>query len=387
MTKVLVRGLLAAMQFCVLTEFSTLSVAAQEVSGDGAAALASDAGWKSSVEWHGFGSWHYGRTDSNGYLGGVKGGEYGNFDAGLIVAAEPIENLAVRAQISGEQEGGGTSDFAVDYAFAEWRFSDALRLRVGKAKHPFGIYTEIFDIGTARPFLSLPQAFYGPVGLSDEAYLGVGLTGRRDFANGWSSTFDVYAGGVDLHLQPELLGAGEINSSEDIESLKDVLGARLAFTPPTPGLSIGTSAYTGREKSTARRHLNVAVHGEYLTDRLWLRSEIGRHEEQDEQTADAGYLEAAWFLTDDWQVAARFERVDTSLEQALTSAERRLIQHRDLALGLNRWFSRSLVLKLSVHEVAGNRFTMREDAALGSATPAPPDHKTRLIAVGAQFTF
>ena len=27
-------------------------------------------------------------------------------------------------------------------------------MRVGRSKHPFGIYTEVFDIGTLRPFFT-----------------------------------------------------------------------------------------------------------------------------------------------------------------------------------------------------------------------------------------
>jgi hypothetical protein len=51
--------------------------------------------------------------------------------------------------------------WAYDYGFAEWRFSDALRLHAGRMKHPFGIYSEIFDVGTLRPFYTLSQSVYG----------------------------------------------------------------------------------------------------------------------------------------------------------------------------------------------------------------------------------
>lgn len=376
--------LFAMKSLCLMT-LAAAPLAAQQVPDVGSGLPSAEEGWQSSVEWHGFGNWYYAKTDGNSYLGGNESGEYGNLEAGVIVSAEPLERLEVKTQLSGEQIGGGESEFVVEYAFAEWRFSDQLRLRVGKAKHPFGIYTEVFDIGTARPFLSLPQAFYGPIGLANEAYLGLGLTGRRDFANGWSSSFDLYGGGLDLTLRAELDPDGD--SESGLESLRDVLGGRVAFSPPASGLSFGASAYTGSEVHTERRHLNFALHGEYLTDRLWLRGEVGHHDEREEQTADSGYVEAAWFLSEDWQVAARYDHVRTDLEEPLTREQRDSIQHRDLAFGLNRWFSRNLVLKLSVHNVTGNRLTEPEEAESEPGDPAAVDRKTRYVAFGAQFTF
>ena len=39
---------------------------------------------------------------------------------------------------------------------------------------PFGNYTEIYDVGTLRPFYHLPQATYGPTGQIAESYDGIG---------------------------------------------------------------------------------------------------------------------------------------------------------------------------------------------------------------------
>lgn len=62
---------------------------------------------------------------------------------------------------------------------------------IGKVNQPFGISTEVFDVGTLRPFQVLPQAFYGPVGLTSESYEGVGLTGSFPLLNSWHLSYDV----------------------------------------------------------------------------------------------------------------------------------------------------------------------------------------------------
>lgn len=63
-------------------------------------------------------------------------------------------------------------EIKLDFAFGEWAFSDALKFRMGKVKCPFGIYSEVFDVGTIRPFYALPQAIYGAPGIVTKSYFG-----------------------------------------------------------------------------------------------------------------------------------------------------------------------------------------------------------------------
>src|SRR6202171_944996 len=125
---------------------------------------------------HGYGTWSYGRTNANEYLGGSPGGDFRTASFAANITAVMGEHLRVVAQ-SEFNESAGALETELDYAFAEWRFSDALRLRVGKARLPFGISTEVHDVGTLRPFLALPQAVYAPGAFSPEAHaLGASTT-------------------------------------------------------------------------------------------------------------------------------------------------------------------------------------------------------------------
>ena len=125
----------------------------------------------------GFGGWAFGDTNNDNRYGYVASGEgdWNNYYFALNLAAQPMEKLSIRSQAFwGEDQRG--QRIKLDYVFAEWAHAPALKLRVGKAPVPFGIYTEVYDVGTVRPFYLLPQFYEGPLGLIPKAYEGVGLT-------------------------------------------------------------------------------------------------------------------------------------------------------------------------------------------------------------------
>ncbi|MEA2488213.1 MAG: hypothetical protein QOH21_5, partial [Acidobacteriota bacterium] len=95
------------------------------------AALAQSA--DSKIDIHGFGGWAYGRTDGHKYDVATEDGEYDNAEFALNVSAKPVEKLSVVAQLRLES-GGSSRQAELDYAFAEWTFSDAARVRVGRVK-------------------------------------------------------------------------------------------------------------------------------------------------------------------------------------------------------------------------------------------------------------
>lgn len=152
----------------------------------------------------------------------------------------------------------------LDYAFAERPFSEKLHLRAGKMKRPFGISTEIFAVGTLRPFAELPQAVYGPVGLVGENYKGIGFTGLVTFKCHWELEYDIYGGGQELEefFPPEAVAEGEeFEDPIELERTKDILGGRVRLETPVAGLSFGVSVYIGNEIGSERR-TSVGVQAE-----------------------------------------------------------------------------------------------------------------------------
>ena len=167
---------------------------------------------------NGFGSWAAGYTNRNAYQTGSVPGRWDNAEFALDVAAHPDERLAIAAQVFFRNGGeAGEMTGRVDWAFASWRFSDAVTLRVGKVKQPFGIYGEIYDVGTLRPFQSLPAGIYGPADFVGESYFGAGLTGSFFSSGGWGLGYDLYLGELMVNeaelpkfvAHPELFQPGE----------------------------------------------------------------------------------------------------------------------------------------------------------------------------------
>lgn len=361
--------------------------AAQEPAAAPAAEEAPQADtWDPSVTLHGFGSWSYGKTDGNELATGDKKGDYQHSEFSLNIAAAPLRQLSIRAQIALETDHKGT-DTVADYAFAEWRFSDELRARFGQAQHPFGLYSEIFDVGTLRPFIFLPQSVYGPVGIFAESYKGVGLTGYRQSAGGWGTSYDLYAGGLDVVEQD---AAAILAGAESRDVVRNVVGGRISLKVPATDLTFGFAALQGtNENSNNSRNSSLGLQAQYLSDDWWVRCEAVVHDDQGERRLKAGYLEVSRFLTPHWQVAGRYDRLKTDLTENEENLPLVLFQHREVALGVNYWFSPSLVLKLSVHDVEGNAFALPGEAQeLRDALAAGGlDSATRLIAFGAQFSF
>ena len=362
------------------------------------------------VEIHGFGGWAYGDTDGLVSLLGDEDGRYDNAEFALNVSARPSDRLSIVAQVfleAGADDLEGESEAELDYAFAEWFFSDAGRLRIGRVKHPFGLYGEIFDVGTLRPFHLLPQSIYGPNGFTAKAYNGIGLTGTRGGGTGWGLQYDIYAGQIEgdfeipglLLLVPEVFLEPNLGLGFRIE---DTVGFRFNVITPLEGLTVGISGYRGDEEvgdnfvSTDARETYL-VHVEYLTGRWSIRSEWGEYEHEDVFEDKGKYLEVAYRVDEHWQLAVRaddfevdYPGLSPSVLSALVSPiVPQLMEHQELAFGINYWFSPNFVARLNYHQIEGNRFAFLgapEEIAQALAAEQLEDG-TDLIVLGAQFSF
>ena len=286
------------------------------------------------VQVHGYGNWSYGRTDGNSYMGGSEEGNYDNLEFSLSVTAQPADRFSVHAQAFWEIEEK-SFESSMDFAFAEYSFSPALGVRLGRVKQPFGIYTEIFDVGTVYPFVSLAQGIYGDAGFVAEHFLGLGFTGRILLGSGWSVQYDLYGGEMEsAYTTP---WAGEEGEEEAATDIQDMVGGRLVFTTPSLGTSCGISAYTGSEdtetfgeESENHRHTAYGAHVETFQGPLTLRAEYA---------------------------------------------------HQDIGLAVNYFFSPNMVLKFAYHMVDGNRFTSVDDE------DEEQDEETNLYTAGVSFSF
>ena len=333
---------------------------------------------------NGYGRLATGRSWGNTYLGNNE--DFGLHDLGstLMFRALPVERLTINTQFSFEKSSAAT-DFEpnVDYAFAEWAFSDKLRVRAGRNQLPLALYSEIYDVGTLRPFNQLPQGTYGGTAIGVENYDGLGLTGRLGITDEWMVEYDVYGGFLDLK---DPLAAA-CSTSGQCERSVQALGGRVALWTPVEGLRFTTSGYTARdpEQTDGEHRLRgvVGLGAEYLGESFWARAEFFNlfSEAADTRT---GYVELAYFLTTHWQVAGRLEGSRSWLPVALPDYALTLFRHREAAVGVNYWVTPQFVFKASFHNVIGNRFARPEDPATPVASLEP---HTRTVSIGTQFSF
>lgn len=325
---------------------------------------------------HGFGHWSYGRTRGNDYLGATPEGEFRNSYFALNLGTNIQPSVGIHAQLFWNRTAEG-SEAEIDYAFAAWQWDPDFGLRAGRIPHPFGIYNEVYDVGTIRPFLSLPQSVYGAVGLVSEGLDGVSARGRIDLGGSWALSYDAYVGGLDVFVA----GADDEEGGEP-ETGKEVIGGRLVAATPLPGLVFGASGYTGihsepTAEASSERDAVLGAHLSYVGERVWVRSEAFRSWATEGLSAWESYVEAAVFLTRRLQASGTLGRVRSTANGDSTESPD---EHTEDAFGLAFWVSPEMVLKGSLGRVRGNLL-------VASGSGEPEGGSTRVLNLGVQFSF
>jgi hypothetical protein len=351
---------------------------------------------------HGFGGWYYGRSSDLQFLGAETGGSAETAQFALNISAKPADRLTIVSQVNLQEsrEGGKVQ---LDYAFVDFDIASRMKIRAGRAKHPWGIYGEIFDVGTARPFLHLSQAVYGPVGFTAKAYNGVGITGSVGGQQGkWGLQYDVYGGEIDGDYEDSGLfsmQSTDLPQKFSFRSLnKNVVGTRIQVNTPIEGLWIGGSAYTGSENVTGfatRQKIAYLGSLEYLNDRFLVRAESGYFDAEDEYDGDARFVELAYKITPQWQVATRWDQFHLELFSFRNLplppwvAVRWDVTHTERIVGVNYWFNPNVVIRASVGQVKGPRllYPTPEQLEAYIQTGIRPKDETNVLMLGAQFSF
>lgn len=125
-------------------------------------------------------------------------GSYEFSEVGLTFSVDVSKKLRMGIQMLARDFGPiGNYRIVLDWGFADYRFSEAFGLRVGKIKTPLGFYNAIRDTDPLFPVVILPQSIY------DEsyravfiAYNGIGIYGNLDIGAG-SLNYQVFSGGVN----------------------------------------------------------------------------------------------------------------------------------------------------------------------------------------------
>lgn len=367
------------------------------------------------LQFHGFGGWYYGRSNDLQFIEATKGGNAQTAQFALNASAMPTDRLRIATQINFQEQAQG-SRTQLDYAFVEFDAANRLKLRAGRAKHPFGIYGEIFDVGTARPFQHISQAIYGPSGFTGKAYNGAGITGSVGAGLGeaaWGLQYDLYGGEMDAEYEESgIFSIADprtpvpmLTQKYTIRSLnKDVIGTRLQLNTPVEGLWVGASGFVAKVDlaGVARHQAKVSMGSvEYARGPFLLRAEAASGTIKYDVKEHAGYGEVAYKITPHWQIAGRVDRLNRDLPIFQYVAQllgtqlppfvnyRFHVNHTEKIVGLNYWLNPNVVFRASYSKVKGPALLYPSVTQLATymQTGMRPTDEANVFLVGTQFSF
>ncbi len=148
------------------------------------------------LEAHGFASFGYLQTEGNNWLGQTENGTSEFWEAAANVIARPWDHVRIGAQIFARDlvkyDNGQPS---LDWAYIDYRATDAIGVQVGRFKLPLGLYNEASDIDSARASIFLPPSVYAL--RSRDLYIstdGAKAYGLLDIGSAGSCEYGIYGG-------------------------------------------------------------------------------------------------------------------------------------------------------------------------------------------------
>jgi hypothetical protein len=323
------------------------------------------------LETHGFVSQGYIRTTDNNYLA-RSASSHGSFEfteVGINFTQPLGEHLRTGIQLFARDLGPlGNYDIKADWFYLDYRWTDALGLRAGRIKLPFGLYNEINDIDSARVPILLPQSTY-PARNRDFllAQTGAEIYGRLLAGSAGALDYRAYGGTIFLELTSP---PGSPVQVQDL-SVPYLFGGRLLWETPVDGLRVGGSVQKLRLDTTLLQDgtpelvkipavLWVASL-EYAPGDLLLAVEYGRwhvsstsSSPEDPQLntsvdSERGYLMAALRLNDWFEPGAYYSLLFPDVRRRKGTAA----QQHDAALTLRFDLDVHWLLKLEGHYLVG----------------------------------
>jgi hypothetical protein len=229
-------------------------------------------------------------TDANNFLTmATTDGSGAMTDGAFNLSTNLTRKLRVGAQLYSRNIGDlGNGRPQVDWAFADYKFNDAVGVRAGKVKTPLGLFNDTQDMEFLYTWALLPQGVY-PLDLRSVSIANVGgnAYGTIALKKAGSVQYSVYAGTIQHDAQGGYLYAVE-DSGMRLESKvhHDGFGVDARWTTPVEGLMTGYSlsqsdanvdvfipAYSLPLKVEIPVWRRQAVFGDYQRDRVRVSAE------------------------------------------------------------------------------------------------------------------
>lgn len=199
-----------------------------------------------NLEAHGFVSFGYLQTARNNWLGPTKDGTSEFWEAAANVIARPIERLRLGVQLfARDLVNYDNGHVTIDWAYADYRFDDALGFQVGRFKLPLGLYNESLDVEAARAGIFLPTSVYPSQSRDFQVSTdGAKLYGLTDLSTGGSLEYAAYVGGKQYDLEAgyasyvaQLIGLDQLSRL----TVNYLAGGMLHWSTPIDGFAVRVS--------------------------------------------------------------------------------------------------------------------------------------------------
>ena len=203
-----------------------------------------------SVDIHGFISQGYLKTNHNNYLAQTEEGSFEFNELGLNFGTDLTDKLRIGMQFFARDLGSeGNDELLLDWAFADYRWRDALGFRIGRIKMPFGYYNTIRDFDMLRTGVFVPQSVYMEMLRDAVSFMkGVSLYGNTSLGSWGAISYCGITGLPNVSKNTGYRGA-----TEDFWSLYNLQIKEMAveqshivecqWESPVPGLMIGGDYY------------------------------------------------------------------------------------------------------------------------------------------------
>ncbi len=139
-------------------------------------------------------------TDYNYLVNESQEGTAEYTEAALTFMLQPSEKLRIGIQLMGRDFGTtDNGDVRLDWAFADYHYSDRLGFRAGKIRIPFGMYSIGRDVDMLRAPVLLPQAvYYEPQREFTLAFEGVSLYGNVHLGKFGGLDYELFGGAMNV---------------------------------------------------------------------------------------------------------------------------------------------------------------------------------------------
>ena len=196
------------------------------------------------VEIHGFASTGYLKSSDNNFLGPTEDGTFEFNEAAVNFSTQLSDNIRVGLQLYSFDLGDtGNNDITLDWATLDYKWKEALNVRVGKMKTPLGLYNETRDFDMLRTGVFLPQGiYYGYLRDIQNDTQGGGIYGNILLGKAGSLRYSAYYGTQSVDVDS---GFSKYVSRNDMVltdvQINDTLTGGLRWRTPLKGFTLSAT--------------------------------------------------------------------------------------------------------------------------------------------------